>query len=344
MKTKLRSLLKIQLLFELVLCVFALTLSVDVYLQTTRHASLCTTTSCQVVGEYVRFGELMLVKAGAIFFWVLWLLVFFAGRYDKKWLWGLVTLILMGALAFDGGLLGFQFMVLREHCQLCIGVGVALFVLVGLFAWVRKSWLILLLGLSVWTGGFAANSLLKFSTELPALSETSFLSWPESRTGVSERLIPRYHFFFSLHCGHCSTVIANLAVNKTDQADWFFHIMDSRDEDLMRLSQILSANMTAENPFLQILHWESEETVPEISIPDSLREDVEQAQTYFSQSKFRGVPMLIVDERPGVRLILSGASKIVGYLRQQGVIKHLINFDAPQEEEDPLPAEVLEGS
>ncbi|MGX9364929.1 hypothetical protein ACTVJH_02675 [Desulfoplanes sp. PS50] len=331
-------------IFATLIVLSALTLSIDVYLQATRHTSLCTTSSCQVVGEYVRFGELMLVKAGAIFFWVLWLLVFFAGRYDKKWLWGLITLVIMGALAFDGGLLGFQFVGLQEHCQLCIGVGAALFVLVGLFAWVRRSWLVLLLGLSVWTGGFAANSILKFSTELPALSETSFLSWPESRTGVSERLIPRYHFFFSLHCGHCSTVIANLAVNKTDQADWFFHIMDSRDEDLMRLSQILSANMTAENPFLQILHWESEETVPEIPIPDSLREDVEQAQTYFSRSGFRGVPMLIVDERPGVRVILSGASRIVGYLRQQGVIKHLINFGAPHEEDDPLPAEVLEGS
>jgi hypothetical protein len=323
----------------------ALTLSVDVYLQATRHTSLCMTTSCQVVGEYVRFGELMLVKAGAIFFWVLWLLVFFAGRYDKKWLWGLITLVIMGALAFDGGLLGFQFVGLREHCQLCIGVGAALFVLVGLFAWVRKSWLILLLGLSVWTGGFAANSILKFSTELPALSETAFLSWPDARTGVSERLIPRYHFFFSLHCGHCSTVIANLAVNKTDQADWSFHIMDSRDEDLMRLSHILSANTTVENPFLQILRWESEETVPKIAIPDSLRGDVEQAQTYFSRSGFRGVPMLIVDERPGVRVILSGASRIVGYLREHGVLKQLIDFKTFRKmEEDPLPTEVLEGS
>ncbi|WP_462324404.1 hypothetical protein [Desulfoplanes sp.] len=332
-------------LFLLLTILFALTLTTDVYLQTTRHASLCITTSCQVVGEYVRFGELMLVKAGAIFFWVLWLLVFFAGRYDKKWLWGLVTLILMGALAFDGGLLGFQFMVLREHCQLCIGVGAALFVLTVLFAWVRRSWLVLLLGLSVWTGGFAANSILVFSTELPPLSETAFLTWPDSRNGTSERLIPRYHLFFSLHCGHCSKVIANLAVNKADQADWTFHIMDSRDEDLERLSQILSANMTAENPFLEILHWESEETVPPIAIPDALREDIDKATTYFSSSGFRGVPLLIVDERPGVRIILSGASRIVGYLRQQGVIKHMINFGAQQlGEEDPLPAEALEGS
>ena len=339
-----KSIATAQNFFQFLLLAFALTLSVDVWLQYAHHSSLCTTSACQVVGEYVRFGELMLIKAGAIFFWVLWLLVFFAGRYDKAWLWGLITLILMGALAFDGGLLGFQFVGLQEKCQLCIGVGLALFVLVALFAWIRKSWLIFFLGLAVWCGGFAANSVLNFSTDLPVLQKTAFLSWPETREDPPVKRVPRYHLFFSLSCGHCSKVIANLAVNKTDQADWTFHIMDHRDEDLARLAHILDSNQTASNPFLEILHWESEEEIPAIAIPDSLRDAIDGAKTYFSRSGFRGVPMLIVDERPGVRVTLSGANNITQYLRQKGLLKQFIRFpsSAPKEEEDPLPPEITE--
>ena len=330
--------------FHFLLLSFALTLSIDVWLQYARHISLCTTASCEVVGEYVRFGELMLIKAGAIFFWVLWLLVFFAGRYDNAWLWGLVTLVLMGALAFDGGLLGFQFVGLREHCQLCMGVGIALFVLVAFFAWIRRSWLILLLGIAVWCGGFAANSVLLFPTDPPALRETSFLTWPDSRNATSTTRVPKYHLFFSLHCGHCSKVIANLAVNTTDQVDWSFHIMDETDEDLKRLAHILASEKTATNPFLEILHWESEEKVPDIAIPETLRPVIDLAKTYFSANGFRGVPTLIVDERPGVRITLAGATNITLYLRQKGILKQLIRFggSAPKEEEDPLPAEVTE--
>ena len=36
-----------------------------------------------MVGEYIRFGEGNLIKLGAMFFWFLWALAFFGGRYDK---------------------------------------------------------------------------------------------------------------------------------------------------------------------------------------------------------------------------------------------------------------------
>lgn len=59
-------------------------LSGEVWMQAVRHTSLCTTSACDVVGEYIRFGEGNLIKMGAAFFWFLWGLVFFGGRYDKK--------------------------------------------------------------------------------------------------------------------------------------------------------------------------------------------------------------------------------------------------------------------
>ncbi len=279
------------------------------------------------MGDYVRLGELALVKAGACFFWTFWLLVFFDGRYEKKWLRGLITLLLMGALAFDGGLLGFQFMGLQEHCLLCVGVGTALFVLAGLLAWVRKSWLVLCLACAVWCGGFAANSVLLVVPDDPALSDTAFLSWPNATVAGNSTDFPQYHLFFSQHCKHCSQVIANLAVNEASHVHWTFHCLDNGEEDLKRLACVLSANMTAENPFLEILHWESEETVPEeTNIPEALREEVAQARAYCIRHHLAGVPRLIVDERPGVRLVLSGANSITAYLRQEGILKRLIHF------------------
>ncbi|MEJ5242809.1 MAG: hypothetical protein WHT64_04510, partial [Desulfomicrobiaceae bacterium] len=98
-------------------------LSLEVWMQAVRHTSLCTTTGCAVVGEYIRFGEGNLLKLGAAFFWLLWLVAFFAGRYPKAWIWGGFGLLVAGALAFDGTLLGFQFVALREFCLICAITG-----------------------------------------------------------------------------------------------------------------------------------------------------------------------------------------------------------------------------
>lgn len=310
----------------------ALFLSAEVWMQAVRHTSFCTTSSCAVVGEYIRFGEGNLIKLGAMFFWLLWALVFFGSRYDKRWIWGLVCLILLGALAFDGALLGFQFVGLEEKCALCIGVASALFVQLGLLAWVRRSVLIFFLGAAVWIGGFTANSVLDLDVTAPVVTETSFLN--TAPDGNASAHYPQHVLFFSLHCDHCSKILGNLSINKEHLPEtWLFSCIDNKEDDLFRLSHILASSATKENPFLEILRLESLETVEPVLISEDLRRTVREARAYFKMKEFGGIPVLVVVERPGRELILRGENTIMDYLREREFVRRELSFVSPAPEQ-----------
>jgi len=300
-------------------------LSAEVWMQAIRHTSFCTTSSCDVVGEYVRFGEGNLIKMGAASFWFLWSLVFFGGRYDRKWIWGLASLLLFGALAFDGAILGFQFMGLKEKCLLCIGVGAALGVTAALFAWVRRSFLIFLLGIAVWCGGFTANAVLDLNVIPPAISDTAFTTWENAPD-----FVPQHVLFFSLHCDHCSKILANLSINsKTLPGKWHLACTDNKEEDFYRLATVLSTEAGKENTFLEILRVESLDQIDPVPVSDELRQSVRTARAYFKMKGFQGIPVLVVMERPGWEMVLRGETNILEYLRVRGFLKRELHFPDP---------------
>ncbi|MBT8763702.1 hypothetical protein KFV02_07120 [Desulfohalobiaceae bacterium Ax17] len=311
-----------QLLVQFPPAIAALVLSVDTWLKHSQKTSLCTSQSCQIVSEYVRFGDTFLIVLGALFFWLLWLLLFFACRYDKKWLWGASFTLLLGSLAFDGGLLGFQFMALKERCALCIGVGLALFFCLVFFAWFRRSLAIAVLGFAVWVGGFTANSVLKFSPKTPQLSELTVFSWP----GKETRDWPKFYLFFSLHCDHCSKLMANLAINNPTAFKWHLNPLDAKPSDLQRIAHILAAEKETKNLFLEILRIESLEQVEPISVPEGLEEKIKNVRDYFRGHGYKGVPLLIIDENPGRRVVLSGERYILNYLKKKGIVVTSIVF------------------
>lgn len=311
------------------LALAALFLSTEIWLQATRHTSFCTTSSCDVVGEYIRFGEGNLIKMGATFFWILWGLVFFAGRYDKTWLWGSALLIFAGALAFDGALLGFQFVGLKEKCALCIVVAATLFVGLGLLAWTRHSWQILMLGLAIWSGGFLANAVLDLQVIPPMVQNTAFVSYgQDNSTGT------RHTLFFSLNCDHCSKILANLSINTENlSGQWDLACVDNKEEDFFRLAAVLHSTAGRENPFLEVLRQETLEHPQALPISDTLRQATRTARAYFKISGFQGIPVLIVQERPGWEMALRGETNIMEYLRTRNFVQRELNFfqSAPPE-------------
>lgn len=303
----------------------ALFLSAEVWMQAVRHTSFCTTSACDVVGEYIRFGEGNLIKIGAFFFWALWMLVFFAGRYDKIWLWSPAALILCGALAFDGALLGFQFVGLKEKCALCVAVAAILFIGLFLFSWVRRSWLTACIGIAVWCGGFTANTVLDLNVVPPTILETPFLSH-----GRDDAKAPQHVLFFSLHCDHCSKILANLSINaQTLPGKWHLSCTDNKEDDFFRLATVLASNATKDNPFLEVLRLESLDTVDPVPVPEELRRTVRTARTYFKTKGYQGIPILVVLERPGWEMVLRGEGNIMDYLRIRGLLKRELNFPAP---------------
>lgn len=303
--------------------VVAVALSVEAWMQIYADTSLCSTTACANVAQYVRIGEPALVVLGAIFGWTLWGLVFFARRYPYAWLWGAVGIVLAGALAFDGALLGYQFLGLREHCLLCLLVGIGLAAILVLVALVRRSWAVLFLGIAVWVGGFAAQGTLRLDPEVPRLEETAFL-----RTDGDASTAPlRLHLFFSLHCGHCSELVANLAVNQGWQkAYWTLSATDTGVRDLRRLARIRREGSTAENPFVVVLRVESQHSAPEGPVPEAVRQASENTQRFFQYKNWRGVPVLVAREGLGKEVTLTGAQSIMRYLARKNILERRIDL------------------
>ena len=300
-------------------------LSAEVWMQAIRHTSFCTTSSCDVVGEYVRFGEGNLIKMGAAFFWFLWGLVFFGGRYDKKWIWGSASLLLFGALAFDGAILGFQFMGLKEKCVLCMAVGAMLCVSLGLYSWGRRTILTFLLGVAVWAGGFTANAVLDLNVTPPAIVDTAFATWETSPDNA-----PQHVLFFSLHCDHCSKILANLSINaQTLPGKWRLACTDNKEEDFYRLATVLSTPGGKENLFLETLRVESLDKIDPVPVSDDLRQTVRTARAYFKMKGFQGIPVLVVMERPGWEMVLRGENNITEYLRIRGFLQRELHFPDP---------------
>ena len=298
-------------------------LALDLIFRQAGGVSLCPTEACQLVGEYVRIGEAGLVFMGLVFFLGLWLIYFFARRYNRAWLWGAMTLILMGALAFDGSLLGFQFAVIQEQCQLCIAVGIALLLLLILYALVRGKAFIFLAGMVVWLGGGAAGAMLEQpANSSPAnyrLQDIQVLRW----SGPEPEDWPRFYFFFSLHCPHCSEVLIHLALEEEAPKHyiWNFIPLDTDPGDLKKIAALRAMeNLDDANPFFEILRMEQYPGVPDIEVPRDLEEQIEKARNFFRARGFRGVPLTIIEQSPGVKITLTGAENALGFLRQQGIL------------------------
>ena len=302
----------------------ALVLTADVILQLTQAKGLCQTQSCQAVGEYVRFGETNLLIMGAAFFWFVWLLIFLAARLNRPILWHLAALILLAALAFDGGLLGYQFMGLGLQCWLCVGVGAALFANLFSLAWVRKAWMIALIGVVVWMGGFAANSALVITPRTPQLQEAVFVDHQASKDNPG---IDCY-LFFSLNCGHCTEIILNMAMNGRDKVNWHLCSMDSSKQNIKKLAWIKEQVRQGADPFMQILKAKGMKDVPVEQVPESVQRAVRQARAFFGLRGFRGVPLLIAQQGKGQELTMTGTSNIARFLWEQGVVT---NWMKPEE-------------
>ncbi|NCC26285.1 MAG: hypothetical protein EOM25_13990, partial [Deltaproteobacteria bacterium] len=312
-----RNVFRAEFLLLALLLGMTVTLGLDVWLTMATGHGLCTTSSCEVVGEYVRIGELLMVQAGAGFFLFLWLLALVAKRTGPT-LWHLFTIALIGALAFDGAILGFQFVALGEKCQLCMIVGLGLFLILFQYAFVRRSVLVLLLGLAVWTSGFVANSVLKLNPTTPALENTAFLQWPSESDPWKE--YPSFHLFFSLHCGHCARVMANLAANDMAGFPWTFHMTDTKSKDLSRAAHILASEDTAENPFRSIVSVERAADLPAMVFDPKTVAATEWARDYLRAAGHRGVPLLLVDLDRNRRIVLSGMNSILSYLEEEGLL------------------------
>ena len=308
-------------ILHLVAAAAALALTTDAVLHFSQGSGLCQTQACQAVGEYVRFGEFVLLLAGAGFFWLVWLLVSLGTRLNRPFIWHLLALSLFAALAFDGGLLGYQFMGLHMQCALCVGVGVALAVNLLALAWVRQAWMILLIGLVVWGGGFAANSVLNIAPRAPKLATTAFADQPAKASAQSKNAQLDCYFYFSMNCGHCTEVLINLAMNKPDSVNWHMCSIDRSSQNLRKLTWIKEQVDQGGDLFVNILRAKKAKDLQSEKVGQEVQQSVRRARDFFTHRSFRGVPLLIVRQGVSKEMVLTGTGSIAQFLYRQGLIQ-----------------------
>lgn len=313
-------------LLHALLIITALGLVLDLVFRNVLGTSLCPTEACAIVGDYVRIGESNLVFTGLVFFLVLWLVYFLARRFNRTWLWGSATLLLMGGLAFDGGLMGFQFAVVQQSCDLCIAVAAALLLALVLFAVVRRQAFLVLLGLAVWLGGGAVGAMIDQPSQPSSsaagvnhrLEDIEVIRW----SGPDADQWPRFYFFFSLHCPHCSEVLIRLALEEETPGrfTWDFVPLDTDPKDLQRIAALQAMDLKDKNPFYEILLMEQTRGVPEAEVPESLKKAIHEARAYFQTRGFRGVPVTVVQQGPGEKTVLVGADNALRFFYREGIV------------------------
>jgi uncharacterized membrane protein len=292
-----------------------LVLGIEAYLLFSSGASLCDSAGCRLAGESLRIEEPVLVALGAGFFLFLTGVLSLSRWLGRDWPWWAAATFLFGALAFDGGLLGYQFMEMNERCILCISVGACLGLTLLLMALERRSWMIPVFGFAVFSGGFTGNAVIKPTLKLPMLEETAFLN-KKAEAASSLKL----YLYFSLHCEECAKLLKNLAANENRYAEWFLSATDREQEDLLRLAEIKERVSRGDDPFQSILDVKSKQEVSAGAIPEEIRRAVDNARALLLSNHHTTLPVLIAEEGEGKRIISEGLYNIKGYLMHRKMV------------------------
>jgi len=311
----------------------ALFLGVELFWRFNKGKSLCSTESCSLVGNYIRFEDTYLIALGFVFLLVLFLFHFLYFRSpDKTYLKKIIYGLFCAGFIVDGVLLGFQIFIIKTFCQICFIFAGILLISWFSFTFSQQKYLSFLLGCSLYglvIGSFALLSLpanKQDALKPLKLEELNLISWAKE----DAPLFPRAYLFMSFHCEHCSKVLANLAVNpKVAEISWHIFPLDSKEADFKRLSYVLNSEGTKGNPFLEILKVESGEVdVSKEKVAPNLASEVKKVQQYFLAQGFTGVPTLILEENPGKKVIFTGSRTIIDYLKDKGYVQRVLNFSA----------------
>ena len=305
-------------------CLVAVVLGIELLMQS-RGASFCKTVTCDIIGDYTRFGEIFVLGAGILFFLVLATSMFFAHRYGKAgWLPVVVTMMLVGALAFEGVLLGFQFFSLQAVCLLCAGVFAAVFLLTILWSLAVADSKVFLLGISACVAGIIGMYFLNPAPAGPGKGEIG-LDPVYQQAGFTDYRVRkrRLTLIISMACPHCTTVIHQMALHKDVLRDDLLSLafIDNRKQPL-EVGSLFAANVDRTKYPLDLLFAVKSGragnstglVAPDDAIIDSVRKKNLHTSQFLKLMGLKGVPVLIADENGEQKRILVGVKAILHYL------------------------------
>lgn len=295
-----------------VICLIgALALSIESLLSL-QGKSLCKTTACEIVGKYLIFPETVLVGGGALFFWFLTLLFFFSYRYPKQ-LKQYPFIILALAMAFDGGLIGFQFFTIQQKCALCLAVAGFLIFITLIYCLAHRRIVILFCCLAAWFGAFSANGIIEMPAPTGAASKMIFFKKPGTITSNSPATTKT--LIFSMECPHCLDIIEKLATIDSRSHTWQLAAIDQDDVSMTKISKFIELAPQADNPF-QLLLKLKKEKINQTVINKTINQQTKKALSFLGNLDIYSVPTLLIETSTGKKEILTGSKSIHQHLNE----------------------------
>lgn len=301
----------------------ALILGIELLMQS-RGSSFCKTVTCDIVGDYTRFGETFILGAGMLFFLLLSTGMLVASRYAKlRRLSAVITLVLLGGIALEGVLLGFQMFSLQSICLICIGTFAALFLLLTLWSFAVADSKVLLVGIVVCVASIVGMYILNPD---PGLSRNEIALAPVFRQiGFNDPTIQkrRLTLITSMTCPHCKTVVQQMSLHQEAIAqDLLAFAFVGVNEESLHSAGLFAANAERTDSPLKLLSVIKNSQVagsmglvlPDKQLIETVRQKNQRTSQFLQLMGLTGVPVLIAREDSEHIRIFVGDEAILQYL------------------------------
>lgn len=278
-----------------------------------KGSSLCSTEACGVVGSYLKISEPFLVAGGAGFFWLLALVLFFAGRYPK--LRYLPLFLLAPALAFDSGLIGFQVFSIGRFCLLCFLVAALLLIVAVLNCLAARDSLILITLILIWGGGFGVQAVLTMPPPKAAFANMVFFAH-QANVASERQTDDKLTLIISMHCSHCLDVVDYLAHHPPNGYTLLLASVDQDQEALHQLEFFLQRMPASANPYQLLTEIKKGGNIGSLAVRASLPIQTKNSLNFLSNLGIVSIPALWVEKSPSDKRIITGSENIIDFLKR----------------------------
>lgn len=289
-------------------------LSIESYLEP-QGASLCMTAGCDIVANYIRVKEVLLVTGGAAFFWLLALSIYFSHRYAK--LSPIFPLALLTpALSFDGSLLGYQVFTIGKYCLLCHLVAYTLLITSFLWSLSIKKIQIFVCLLFCWLGGFGSQGIIE--APLPADTGQKMILL-ETRSPADSTIAkkPTVTLFFSMHCPHCMELIASFESMNLAHINWKFANIDQDKESLQKIAEFMERAKKERDVFSLLLGIKKAQAKNGYGKQTLklIREKNRHTLQFLTNLGVNSIPVVLIDKANKSKLILQGKNESLLHIK-----------------------------
>lgn len=292
----------------------AIGLTLESYLNQ-KGQSFCHTTACEVVGQFIKIPESILISSGAILFWALTLSFFFNWRYPKRFSF-FPFLFLTPALIFDASLIGYQFFTIEKFCIICfLTAGLLLLVTIS-FLFSKKTWQLCLILILAWGGAFASQSIVQMPEQTNTFARMLLFKEAVPKNDGQAK-IKTATLIFSMECPHCLKLIKFLSEHEIPSTRFQIASVDQAPESLRKISTFLQNINRRDNIFKTLLESKTHPAPPGNHNLKIIKKANRKAVSFLAHNGIHSIPVIIIDTKNNEKRIFTSSNAAIKYFLEQ---------------------------